>query len=107
MTAVHMIVPEGIDDPARPSGGNTFDVRVCRGLAASGWEVHVHEAPSPDAMSNQPSGRAVAWKAWGGATVVVVTGASSCARATEDRGVDELLSICRTFDASTNSGVLP
>ena len=33
MTAVHVVVPEGIDDPARPSGGNTYDRRVCRGLA--------------------------------------------------------------------------
>ena len=30
VTEVHVIVPEGIDDPARPSGGNTYDRRVCR-----------------------------------------------------------------------------
>ena len=39
---VHVIVPEGIDDPARPSGGNTYDRRVCRGLVALGWTVHEH-----------------------------------------------------------------
>jgi glycosyltransferase involved in cell wall biosynthesis len=39
---VHVIVPEGVDDPARPSGGNTYDRRVCRGLAALGWSVHEH-----------------------------------------------------------------
>jgi glycosyltransferase involved in cell wall biosynthesis len=39
---VHVVVPEGIDDPARPSGGNTYDRRVCRGLAALGWAVHEH-----------------------------------------------------------------
>jgi glycosyltransferase involved in cell wall biosynthesis len=50
-TAVHFVVPEGIDDPARPSGGNTFDRRVRRGLEALGWEVHVHEAPSDDALA--------------------------------------------------------
>ena len=54
-TAVHIVVPEGIDDPARPSGGNAYDRRVCRGLAAAGWTVHVHEIPgswpSPDARS--------------------------------------------------------
>jgi glycosyltransferase involved in cell wall biosynthesis len=44
VTAVHLVVPEGIDDPARPSGGNTFDRRVVRGLASTGWRVHVHEA---------------------------------------------------------------
>ena len=45
MTAVHVIVPEGIDDPGRPSGGNTYDRRVCRGLAALGWAVHEHAVP--------------------------------------------------------------
>jgi len=56
VNAVHMIVPEGIDDPARPSGGNTFDRRVCSGLAAAGWAVHVHAVagswPQPDASSH-------------------------------------------------------
>ena len=42
MTEIHFIVPEGIDDPARPSGGNTYDRRVCDGLAALGWTVHEH-----------------------------------------------------------------
>ena len=42
MTAVHFVVPEGIDDPARPSGGNTYDRRVCRELPALGWAVHEH-----------------------------------------------------------------
>ncbi len=55
MSAVHMVVPEGIDDPATPSGGNTFDRRVCSGLSAAGWMVHVHEVsgswPRPDAAS--------------------------------------------------------
>ncbi len=45
MTEVHVIVPEGIDDPARPSGGNTYDRRVCRGLAGLGWAVHEHAVP--------------------------------------------------------------
>ena len=45
MTDVHVIVPDGIDDPARPSGGNTYDRRVCRGLAALGWAVHEHALP--------------------------------------------------------------
>ena len=45
MTAVHVVVPEGIDDPARPSGGNTYDRRVYHGLAALGWSVHEHAVP--------------------------------------------------------------
>jgi len=53
---VHIVVPAGIDDPARPSGGNAYDRRVCNGLADAGWTVHVHEVPgswpSPDARSH-------------------------------------------------------
>jgi glycosyltransferase involved in cell wall biosynthesis len=45
VTAVHAVLPESIDDPARPSGGNTYDRRVCRGLAAHGWAVHEHAVP--------------------------------------------------------------
>jgi len=45
VTDVHVVVPEGIDDPARPSGGNAYDRRVCRGLAALGWTVHEHAVP--------------------------------------------------------------
>ena len=45
MTEVHVIVPGDIDDPARPSGGNTYDRRVYRGLAALGWAVHEHAVP--------------------------------------------------------------
>ena len=40
MTDVHFVVPEGIDDPDRPSGGNAYDRAVRRGLAALGWTVH-------------------------------------------------------------------
>jgi glycosyltransferase involved in cell wall biosynthesis len=46
-----MVVPEGIDDPVRPSGGNTFDRRLRDGLTALGWTVHVHEAPSDEALA--------------------------------------------------------
>jgi glycosyltransferase involved in cell wall biosynthesis len=55
VTAIHFIVPAGIDDPARPSGGNAYDRRISRGLAAAGWTVHVHEVPGswpcPDEQS--------------------------------------------------------
>jgi glycosyltransferase involved in cell wall biosynthesis len=40
VTTVHVIVPEGIDDPERPSGGNVYDRLLCRELAASGTPVH-------------------------------------------------------------------
>ena len=55
MTEVHVVVPDGIDDPRRPSGGNAYDRHVCRGLAATGWTVHEHAVagcwPQPDAAS--------------------------------------------------------
>ena len=49
MTAVHVVVPDGIDDPKRPSGGNTYDRHVCRGLTAIGWTVHEHAVPESQA----------------------------------------------------------
>lgn len=51
-TAVHVVVPADIDDPARPSGGNAYDRRICRGLPAVGRpvrEIAVAGAwPEPD-----------------------------------------------------------
>ena len=37
---VHVVVPDGITDPLRPSGGNTYDRRLCEALAQTGWDVH-------------------------------------------------------------------
>src|SRR4051812_39973913 len=45
MRRLHVLVPGGIDDPARPSGGNAYDRRVLRGLVAAGWDVHEHMVP--------------------------------------------------------------
>ena len=63
MTEVHVVVPEGIDDPTRPSGGNAYDRRVCRGLAAVGWAVHEHPIagawPRSDAAGHAALARAV------------------------------------------------
>jgi glycosyltransferase involved in cell wall biosynthesis len=36
---VHVVLPEGFDDPMRPSGGNTYDRQLCHGLTAAGWSV--------------------------------------------------------------------
>jgi glycosyltransferase involved in cell wall biosynthesis len=63
VTEVHFIVPEGIDDPARPSGGNTYDRRVCQGFAALGWAVHEHAVRDAPALARTvrriPDGAAV------------------------------------------------
>jgi glycosyltransferase involved in cell wall biosynthesis len=45
VTAVHVVVPAGIDDPSRPSGGNTYDRHLCSGLRSLGWAVHEHAVP--------------------------------------------------------------
>ena len=60
MTDVHVIVPEGIDDPTRPSGGNTYDLRVCDELAALGWSVRKHVAfDLPRQLARIPDGSIV------------------------------------------------
>ncbi len=38
---VHVVVPEGFDNPGQPTGGNIYDRRICGGLAEAGWEVLV------------------------------------------------------------------
>ncbi|HSE09553.1 MAG TPA: glycosyltransferase family 4 protein [Nocardioidaceae bacterium] len=39
---VHVVAPDGMDDPLRPSGGNVYDRRLCNELAALGWSVKEH-----------------------------------------------------------------
>ena len=40
---VHVVVPEGIHDPLHPSGGNTYDLRLCRALGSAGWRARLVE----------------------------------------------------------------
>jgi glycosyltransferase involved in cell wall biosynthesis len=42
---LHAVLPGGVDDPAAPSGGNTYDRRVCQGLAGAGWSVRELTVP--------------------------------------------------------------
>jgi glycosyltransferase involved in cell wall biosynthesis len=55
VTAVHFVVPDGIDDPGQPSGGNAYDRHVRQGLGSLGWSVRVHAVtgcwPRPDAAA--------------------------------------------------------
>jgi glycosyltransferase involved in cell wall biosynthesis len=52
---VYVVVPDGIDDPARPSGGNTYDRHLLRELGAQGWSTHERPVAGfwdrPDAAS--------------------------------------------------------
>jgi glycosyltransferase involved in cell wall biosynthesis len=49
---IHFVLPNDIDDPARPSGGNVYDRRLIGGLAGRGWTVREHAVfgdwPYPD-----------------------------------------------------------
>jgi glycosyltransferase involved in cell wall biosynthesis len=52
---VYFVVPDGIDDPARPSGGNTYDRSLRSELGAHGWWVQERAVAGfwdgPDAAS--------------------------------------------------------
>ena len=45
MSAVYAVLPNDIDDPASPSGGNRYDRRLLTGLAALGWSVREIAVP--------------------------------------------------------------
>jgi glycosyltransferase involved in cell wall biosynthesis len=58
-----VVVPEGFDNPGRPTGGNIYDRRVCAGLAEGGWEVLVATVaaawPVPDSSARADLARIV------------------------------------------------
>jgi glycosyltransferase involved in cell wall biosynthesis len=64
MTEIHVVLPNDIDDPACPSGGNHYDRRVCQGLRALGWQVNEHPVtgawPHPDANDRARLARVLA-----------------------------------------------
>lgn len=43
MNTLHVVVPHGVADPRRPSGGNSYDRKVCEGLRVRGWSVSQRE----------------------------------------------------------------
>ncbi|RZU18942.1 glycosyl transferase family 4 [Kribbella rubisoli] len=74
MRQVHVLIPDGIDDPRRPSGGNVYDRRVCDGLMALGWSVHedamAGQWPHPDAAACLAIGATLARVPDGGVVLV-------------------------------------
>ena len=60
MRTVHVVVPGGIDDLAKPSGGNVYDRRICGGLASLGWDVHEHEWTAGGRWPDDEAQRALA-----------------------------------------------
>jgi len=81
VTEVHVIVPGGIDDPARPSGGNTYDRQVCCGLARLGWSVHEHAVSGawPHAGAAEHAALARAIRRIPDGAVVLLDGLVACA----------------------------
>jgi glycosyltransferase involved in cell wall biosynthesis len=63
LVRVHVVVPEGFDNPGRPTGGNIYDRRACAGLAEAGWEVLVATVaaawPVPDSAAGAHLARIV------------------------------------------------
>ncbi|MGY1663051.1 glycosyltransferase family 4 protein [Geodermatophilus sp. SYSU D00705] len=63
MSAVHVVVPAGIHDPARISGGNRYDREVCAELRNAGWSVTEIAAegswPRPDAPAQAALARSL------------------------------------------------
>jgi glycosyltransferase involved in cell wall biosynthesis len=83
MTAVHsahFIVPGSVDDPAAPSGGNTYDRQVRLDLPGFGWQVHEHAVegswPQPGAAARTALARLLARLPDG--TVVLLDGLVAC-----------------------------
>jgi glycosyltransferase involved in cell wall biosynthesis len=64
VTRVHVVLPNDIDDPANPSGGNVYDRELCRALAATGWAVCEHPVrgrwPRPTATDQAGFARTLA-----------------------------------------------
>jgi glycosyltransferase involved in cell wall biosynthesis len=70
---VSAILPNDIDDPATPSGGNFYDRRVLSGLSALGWSVREH-AVAGDWPSGDPAAVAAVVDALPDGALVLVDG---------------------------------
>jgi glycosyltransferase involved in cell wall biosynthesis len=73
-------MPGGVDDPAAPSGGNTYDRRICGDLPGAGWQVGEHTVaglwPRPAAGARAELARTLAKSPDGG--VVLLDGLVAC-----------------------------
>ncbi|MGP4051408.1 glycosyltransferase family 4 protein [Streptomyces sp. 2A115] len=81
LRAMHFVMPGGVDDLTRPSGGNTYDARVSLDLPSFGWQVHKHAIsgswPTPGAPARAELARTLAELA--DDTVVLLDGIVACA----------------------------
>jgi glycosyltransferase involved in cell wall biosynthesis len=76
VSTLHVVGTAGLADPAKPSGGNIYNRRICAGLSTIGWRVIQHVAPGcwpwPDRASVHALGRLLA--GIGDGAVVLVDG---------------------------------
>ncbi|MFJ6630891.1 glycosyltransferase family 4 protein [Streptomyces sp. NPDC091376] len=79
--SVRIVMPGTVDDPAAPSGGNTYDRRVCRELPQLGWQLHEHTVtgdwPRPGAGARAELARVLSESPDGG--LVLLDGLVACA----------------------------
>lgn len=63
-STVHFVVPDGVDDLSRPSGGNAYDLALERYLPDAGWRVHRYPVvgawPNPDQEARRALARHLA-----------------------------------------------
>ncbi len=80
LRSVHFVMPGGVDDPAKPSGGNAYDRRISLDLPGFGWQVHKHavagEWPRPGADARAELARTLSDLPDG--TVVLLDGLVAC-----------------------------
>jgi glycosyltransferase involved in cell wall biosynthesis len=80
LRSMHFVMPGGVDDPARPSGGNAYDRRICLDLPGFGWQVHKHTVdgdwPSPSEAARAELARTLRELPDG--TVVLLDGLVAC-----------------------------
>jgi glycosyltransferase involved in cell wall biosynthesis len=76
MSAVHAVLPNDIDDPASPSGGNLYDRRLLTGLVALGWSVRELAVPGawPTPADDELTGLAAALASVPDGGIVLVDG---------------------------------
>ncbi|WP_055519909.1 glycosyltransferase family 4 protein [Streptomyces ossamyceticus] len=80
LRSVHFVMPGGVNDVARPSGGNAYDRRICLDLPGFGWQVHQHALagswPRPDADARAELARTL--REFPDGTVVMLDGLVAC-----------------------------
>ncbi|WUG37273.1 glycosyltransferase family 4 protein [Streptomyces sp. NBC_00459] len=80
LRSVHFVMPGGVDDPAKPSGGNAYDRRISLDLPGFGWQVHKHavagEWPRPGTDARAELARTLRELPDG--TVVLLDGLVAC-----------------------------